>query len=240
MTMMELLRTPEASCSAHEINRRVRQIERDRVELGGSRLTAEQSIGNGLVTQQGLPDSRQALNVATPAQMNGRVAYNSSISPTMTPEHTKPSIERPPVRSEKSRPAAGSLGWATDEAQLVTGSGRQTTPMPWLMSLLCRLGLHDGRWGFAAEGNCTQGRECERCGSVHVRTKHQLEWQYIRERNCGQVRTCMRCNATKGERNSHDWSESYVVERRAWQGDKAAHHCIRCGVVEQWTVNDGD
>ena len=136
--------------------------------------------------------------------------------------------------------AAGALPRATGEAQLVTRRGRQRTPKPWLMAVVCRLGMHEGQWAFVAESNCTQGRECGRCGSVHVRTKHWRVWHYIRERTCEQVRSCVRCNAANGERTSHVWSESWEPETRWWQSDKGAHRCLRCGVVEEWTVNDGD
>ena len=30
------------------------------------------------------------------------------------------------------------------EAQLVTRRGRQRTPTPWLMAVVCRLGMHQG------------------------------------------------------------------------------------------------
>ena len=126
------------------------------------------------------------------------------------------------------------------EAQLVTRRGQQRTPEPWLMALLCRLGAHQGQWAYVSEGNCTQGRECRRCGSVHLRTEHQREWRYIRERDCEQVRTCTRCAAANGKRTSHEWSGTWEPEHRWWQSEKAAHRCLRCGVVEEWTVNDGD
>ena len=90
------------------------------------------------------------------------------------------------------------------------------------------------------EGNCAQGRECGRCGSVHLRTRHERDWRYIRQRTCEQVRSCRRCNTTNGERTSHEWSESWEPEHRWWQGAKEAHRCLRCGVVEEWTVDNGD
>ena len=131
---------------------------------------------------------------------------------------------------------------ATDpgEAQLVTRRGRQKRPKPWLMAVLCHLGVHEGQWAYAVESHCTQGRECGRCGSVHVRTKHQREWRYMRERTCEQVRSCTRCSAANGERTSHEWSESWEPETRWWQSSKEAHRCLRCGKVEEWTVDCGD
>ena len=136
--------------------------------------------------------------------------------------------------------AAAALPGATGEAQLATRRGRQRTPKPWLMAVLCRLGIHQGQGVYVTEGNCTQEAECGRCGSVHVGTKHQREWRYIRERTCEQVRSCSRCNAANGERTSHEWSETWEPETRWWQSEKGAHRCVRCGVVEGWTVDDGD
>jgi len=124
------------------------------------------------------------------------------------------------------------------EAQLVTRRGRQRTPKSWLMAVLCRSGMHKGQWAYVAEGNCTQGRECERCGSVHVRTKHQREWRYIRERTCEQVQSCRRCNAANGERTSHEWGESWQTKSSWWQSEQRAHRCKRCGEVEEWTVDN--
>ena len=125
---------------------------------------------------------------------------------------------------------------AAGEAQLVTRRSRQRTPKPWLMAVLCRLGLHQGKWEYVAEGNCSQGRECGRCGSVHARIKHRREWRYIGESTCEQVRTCRRCNALSGNRTRHEaWSAAWNVG-----GDNRAHRCLRCGVVEEWTVDNSD
>ena len=114
------------------------------------------------------------------------------------------------AESPSTAPAsAGTLPGATGEAQLVTRRGRQRMPTPWLMGVMCRLGMHEGQWAYVAKGNCTQGRECERCGSVHVST-------------------------------NHEWSESWEIETRWWQGDKEGHRCLQCGEVEEWTVNNCD
>ena len=145
------------------------------------------------------------------------------------------------AESPSATPAsAGALPGATGEAQLVTRSGRQRTPTPWLMAVGWRLGMHQGQWAYVAEGNCSQGRECGRCGSVHARTEHQHEWRYIREGTCVQVQKCGRCNAANGERTSHEWSETYDVKGRGWSHVGTEHRCLRCGEVEEWTDNDGD
>ena len=302
MTTKEQLCTREAPCSAHEINRRVRQIGRDHVfsavtpwsgweangaawehgamvgenaqtnavpiatvsqtkrialaeggiEIrregrpvesaalrGRSRSMAERPIGAGLVTRERLPDGKEELNGAAPAQMNGRVAYNGGISPTMTTRYPKPNNGSANAQPAESRPAAGAFPGATGEAQLVTRRGRQKTPTPWLMAVLCRVGLHRGPWEYAAEGNCTQGRECGRCGSVHVRTRHQHEWRYTADHKCNQIQACWRCNDVADRRTEHhDWSASWLPERRWWQGVKQAHRCLRCEVVEEWTDSD--
>jgi len=150
-----------------------------------------------------------------------------------------PAVEQQGKTRDETAPVDGSPR-AAGEAQLVTRRGRQRTPKPWLSVVMCRLGMHDGQWAYAAKGNCTQGRECERCGSVHVRARHQREWRYIRAGSCEQVRKCGRCSDANGERTSHKWGEDYDIETRWWQGSREGHRCLRCGVVEEWTVNDGD
>jgi len=161
------------------------------------------------------------------------VAYSAGISPTMTTVYRDPRRWRPQWRPVQSRPVAGAFTGAADELQLVTPRGRQMTPKPWLMSVLCRLGMHRGQWAYVAEGNCAQGRECGRCGAIHACTNHQPEWRYIRESSCGQVKTCIRCNATKEERTSHAWGKTWEPEQQWWQA-KRAHRCSRCGTVEEW------
>ena len=183
MTIMEETRTREDPRSAHEINRRVRQIEMDRVLL----------------------------------EVTGR---------------------RKEIRREGE--PVGAFPGATGEAQLLTRRGRQRTPKPWLRAVLCRLGMHHGQWAFVAEGNCAQGRECGRCGSVHVRARHRREWCYLRESTCEQVRKCGRCSDANSERTSHEWGEDYDIETRWWQGSKEGHRCLRCGAEEEWHVDCGD
>jgi len=205
----------------------------DALTQEGITMTDEQLLGE---TQKTVSNR----NGATPTQTKGLVAYSDGISPTMTTGHTNPSSGRPHGRSVQARPAASAFPGATGVAQLETRRGRQRTPKPWLMAALCRLGMHEGQWAYVAEGNCTQGRKCGRCGYIHVRTKHQREWRYIREGTCEQVRSCGRCNAANGERTSHEWGETWEPETRWWQSSKGAHRCLRCGEVEEWTVNDGD
>ncbi len=136
-------------------------------------------------------------------------------------------------------PAVEQQGNAMGVAQLVTRRGRQKMPKPWPMAALCRLGMHRGQWAYVAKRDCTQGRECGRCGSVHVRTRHQREWRYIRERSCEQVNSCRRCNAANGEKaTTHEWGKTYDIDGRWWQGAREAHRCLRCGLMEEWTVND--
>ncbi len=122
----------------------------------------------------------------------------------------------------------------------LTRKGRQRTPEPWLMAVVCRVGIHKGLWEYAAERDCTQGRECERCGSVHVRARHQREWRYIRAGSCEQVRKCGRCNDANGEKTSHKWEEDYDIETRWWQGSRDGHLCLRCGAREEFNVYCGD
>ena len=238
MPMLEQLRTPGSPLSAHEINRRVRQIERDQLFSAVTPWSGWEADG------------------AAPAQTKSQVVYNNGISPTTTTGNTNPSSGRPHKGSAQSRPASFALFGENGEAQLVT-RGWQRTPKPWLKAGLCRLGIHEGPWAYVAGGNCTQGRECGRCGSVHARTKHRQEWRYDGHRSCSQVWICSRCNRTKvihlvggvdvprhsryvdaplRYRTRHEnWSEAWDAG-----GDKMAHLCLRCGVVEKWTVSDGD
>ena len=117
----------------------------------------------------------------------------------------------------------------------VTRKGRQRTPEPWLMAVVCRVGIHKGLWEYAAEGDCTQGRECARCGCVSVRSRHQREWRFVRDRACQQIRNCERCNVPNGDRTRHEnWSKSWDVEGTS----KMAHRCLRCEEVVEWTVSD--
>lgn len=108
----------------------------------------------------------------------------------------------------------------------------------WYVAVLCRLGIHEGPWGYLAEGHCAQMRECGRCGFVKVRSKHQREWRYVGDRTCGQTRTCKRCDAVSGTRTRHAWSEPYAVEPSWWGGENRTHRCQRCGAVETWTCSE--
>ena len=137
--------------------------------------------------------------------------------------------------------AAGDVPMATVvEAQLPTRRGPQRAPKSWRRAVLCCLGMHEGQWAYVAEGDCDQGRECVRCGSVHVRTEHQREWRYIRAGACQQVRRCGRCNVPNGGRTNHEWGEDYDIPTLWWQGDREGHRCLRCGEVEEWSNNDVD
>ena len=132
--------------------------------------------------------------------------------------------------------AAGALPGATGEAQLPIRRGRQRTPKPWLMAVLCRIGIHEGQWAYAVEIDCTQGRECGRCGSVHVRTKHQREWRYVDDGHCVQLKVCKRCIASNGSRTKHPaWSEEWAVG-----ADERAARCLPCGQVVTWRTDTGD
>ena len=148
-----------------------------------------------------------------------------------------PAVDRqskPPVA-----PSSNASPRATGHAQLPIRRGRQRTPKPWLTAVLCRLRIHKGPWGYLAKGNCTQGRECGPCGSVHARTRHRRVWSYARERDCQQVRSCTRCSAANDARTRHQWSETYEVER-SWWSDRAGHRCLRCGETGEWSVYDDD
>lgn len=133
------------------------------------------------------------------------------------------------AESPSSAPAAG-------QQTPLAEQGQDRTRVPWYAAALCRVGIHAGQWEYLAEGQCTQMRVCPRCGATKVRTKHQREWRYVSDGKCEQVRTCKRCEAASGYRTRHEkWSEPWDAGR-----DRAAHRCLRCGVVETWSTANYD
>ena len=100
--------------------------------------------------------------------------------------------------------------------------------VPWYAVILCRLGIHWGKWDYVAERNCSQLLVCGRCGATRLRTRHQRQWVYVRNGHCKQVRTCQRCQAESGNRIKHDWSSA------TFEGITGTHSCYRCGEVETW------
>ena len=142
----------------------------------------------------------------------------------------------------KSRPpsAASDSASAPSHSTSPTEVSQPRAGAPWYKAIFCRVGLHKGPWEYAAEGHCTQTRECSRCGAIKARTKHQCEWRYVSDGRCEQVRPCTWCEVVSGNRIEHSWSESWQEESRWWDGEKRAHRCTRCGDIERWTVNDSD
>ena len=156
------------------------------------------------LAQEGIPMTEEQLiseaqkirsdpNSAIPALAKGQRAYNDSTSPTMTTVNAEPSNGRLHGESAQLRPAVGVLPRASGEARLLVPRGRQRTPNPRLIGALCLLGIHKGRWAFVADGDCTQGRECGRCGAVDVRTRHDYKWRYESAMSCTEHRACVRC-----------------------------------------------
>ena len=101
------------------------------------------------LAQEGIPMSEVQLltetqkvrsngNGSTPAQTNGQVAYHNGIGRTTATGNTKPGSGPTHVGEARSLPAEIAFPEPTDESQLVTRRGRQRTPEPWTMSLLCR------------------------------------------------------------------------------------------------------
>ena len=101
----------------------------------------------------------------------------------------------------------------TTAQKVNSGPEQQRTP---LGRVLCRVGVHEGRWSYEAEGDCFQRRECGRCGSAQERTRHQLEWRYKRDGACDGVRSCERCDAVevRSERTRHQWDKTYDIPTR--------------------------
>ena len=171
--MVELLTKarPSDMQSAHEINRRVRQFERELTILGA------------------MPFPKSGLNGATAveAQEQAECMDDVKAPPTQDPYPSKGGLRTVPPGGSK------------------TTSRRRWHLLP---KGLCRIGIHRGEWRYLSEGNCTQGLECGRCGSVHGRTKHQREWRYVDDGACGQLKVCKRCIASNGSRTRHQaWSK---------------------------------
>ncbi len=228
MTMMEQIYIQGAPRSAHDINRQARRSERNHGFSEAALWNGGEA--NGASWTHGPPAGGNAHAIAVeianaaPAQANGHVAHNNGTILTRTAEQTITSNGLPHEGSA-DRPRR-----ATGEAELVATKGRQRTPKPWPMSLLCRLGIHRGQWAFVVERNCTQGRECVRCESVHARTKHNGVWAYTIEGSCYRVETCQRCNFTMSSGTYHE-SMSPIGGMK--------EKCDRCGEVETIS-SDGD
>lgn len=234
MVMMEQIYIQGAPRSAHEINRRVRRSEMDHARLGmtgweagGGAWSHGPMMGkdaHAIAVSLAIASqaSRMELSTAAPARANGREAYDNGIGQAVPAGRAAPGSGRTPAESTQTRPAPG----ADD---LVDRKGRQRTPKPWLMAVLCRTGIHKGQWAFVVERNCVQGRECLRCGSVHARTRHEREWEYMSKGSCSQVNRCGRCDFTEGQRSHHEH----------WTGIGGGEEkCDRCGLVTD--ISDPD
>lgn len=212
MAMMEQIYIQGAPRSAHEINRRARRSEMDHARLGmtgwetgggaWSHVSIWEKDAHAIAVSLAIASqaSRVASNGAASVQTNGREAYSDGIGHAVPTGHAAPGSGRTPEESAQTRPAPGAYSEQPDAADLVDQRGRQRTPKPWLMAVLCRTGIHKGQWAFVVERNCVQGRECLRCGSVHARTKHEREWEYTSEGSCSQVNRCGRCDFTDDPR----------------------------------------
>ena len=126
--------------------------------MNSNRITLDALAQEGiLITEEQLLKETQKVqsngNGSTPALAKGLMAYHSGISPTTATGNTKPGSGPTHVGEGRSLPAAVAFPGATDEAQLVTRRGRQRTREPWLLAVLCRLGMHGGRWAYVAKGN---------------------------------------------------------------------------------------
>ncbi len=115
--------------------------------------------------------------------------------------------------------------------------GVSTKRAPWYMSILCRCGIHQGRWLYVTEGKCQQLRLCRFCGKTDMRMKHIRSWRYIKNDVCEQTKICARCQFSQGQRIEHQWGP--VWQSGSWFGTKESHRCERCGEVETWVASAG-
>lgn len=105
------------------------------------------------------------------------------------------------------------------------------TQRPWYHDLLCKCGIHRGKWVYLAEGACKQMRVCHRCGRVDQRIKHVRKWEYIRDGRCEQTKACSRCRDSGNMRTRHVWGPTYS------SGGRSSHQCERCRREETWSTS---
>ena len=108
---------------------------------------------------------------------------------------------------------------------------------PWFISILCRCGIHQGRWLYVIEGKCQQLRLCRFCGRTDTRMKHIRSWQYIKKGACEQTKICARCQFSQGQRIEHQWGPTW--QSGSWFGAEESHQCERCKKVETWVASAG-
>lgn len=132
------------------------------------------------------------------------------------------------VKSPASTPELPS--WTTE-----LDTRPRTTARPWYWDVLCRCGIHRGRWAYVAEGACKQMRPCQRCGKADIRTRHIRRWQYSWMGRCDQTKLCARCGERSGRRTRHTWGPSYTVD-----AGHDGHACTRCGEKQSWSTASDD
>jgi len=115
------------------------------------------------------------------------------------------------------------------DLDIIVGNGKKRIPL--YAAVLCRIGIHQGKWVYLTISNCHQLKVCRYCRVTLGRIKHQREWQYVRKGACEQERVCRQCSEINGRRIKHDWGPVYSV---SWGRD--AHKCARCGEVQTWAA----
>ena len=92
------------------------------------------------------------------------------------------------------------------------------------MAIICRIGLHKGRWKKSGEG-CVQSRTCERCGADSVRDKHAVNYSstYDPPGSCDLYGAC-ECGRNTDIRTDHDWGGDRDTPWRLV--------CSRCGAKQ--------
>lgn len=120
----------------------------------------------------------------------------------------------------------------TTDVPSTTSVGVPKAPhRPWYRDVLCKCGIHRGKWVYLAEGACKQMRVCHRCGRVDQRIKHVRKWEYIRDGNCEQTKVCTRCQDSVNMRTRHVWGQTWS------SGGQSSHQCERCRRVESWSTS---
>ena len=211
--MIEALRTDEnrspRPLSAHEINRNVRGMEWGREINASVYARGNSTLMSSVSVERPLRNGHRS-NGVTPASVEVMVPDT-----TVQPLTLTPNSDRSGQRSDGAPPTGMRKKWQQAKGLLSRG--------------MCRVGLHRGDWGYVAEGECGQMRECRGCASIHSRTKHKREWVYGRANSCFQVKNCMRCDFSEGRRTRHaSWSDMSGSRER----------CDRCGEVRDVSYDD--
>ena len=169
----------------------------------------------------------------------GRLTFSDLILLEELHESVPVRVENPPDEPMKSAVKVRQAGPHNGDPSMgpahgITGTWRTFSALAGRG--MCCLGVHPAPWVYLRQGDCNQLRDCERCGTTRMRVKHRRKWQYVGPKTCRQTKVCQRCDHREDFRNKHEaWSGAWNAG-----GDERAHRCLRCGVVESWSIDTSD